>query len=59
MYQKPTVQKFGMFRDLTRAGCTGTSDGATFYGTTGPSVGDEPRLTNGTIDFCFTAAGSR
>jgi len=56
MYQKPTVQKFGTFRSLTQAGCTGSSDGATFYGTTGPSVGSVPRYTNGTVDFCFSSA---
>lgn len=26
MYDKPTVQRFGTFRDLTRLGCTGISD---------------------------------
>ncbi len=58
MYEKPTVQKFGTFRDLTQAGCTGASDGATFMGS-GTSVGDVPRITNGTTDYCFTNAGSR
>ena len=58
MYQKPTVQKFGTFRDLTRAGCTGASDGATFVGS-GPSVGIPPRVTNGTTYFCFDQPGSR
>ena len=57
MYQKPTVQKFGTFRNLTQAGCTGESDGQTYMGS-GPSVGNVPRVTNGTTDFCFTG-GSR
>ena len=26
MYQKPSVSRFGTFRELTQAGCTGTSD---------------------------------
>lgn len=59
MYQKPYVQRFGSFRDLTQAGCTGVSDGETFKGVTGPSVGNTPRVTNGTTDFCFFGAGSR
>ena len=58
MYQKPSVQKFGTFRDLTQAGCMGTSDGETFRGS-GPSVGNVPRITAGTTDFCFTSRGSR
>ena len=58
MYQKPSVQRFGTFRDLTQAGCSGMTDGETFRGS-GPSVGSVPRVTNGTTDFCFTSAGSR
>ena len=58
MYEKPSVQRFGTFRDLTQAGCSGMSDGETFKGT-GPSVGNTPRITNGTTDFCFVSAGSR
>ena len=56
MYQKPSVEKFGTFRELTQAGCTGASDGKTFEGS-GPSVGGTPRITNGTTDFCFTSRG--
>ena len=56
MYQKPTVERFGSFRDLTQAGCSGTTDGMTFMGS-GPSVGSVPRTTNGTTDFCFTTRG--
>ncbi len=56
-YEKPTVQKFGTFRHLTRAGCVSIGDGKTFEGS-GPSVGSEPRITDGTTDYCFTG-GSR
>ena len=59
-YQKPTVTRFGDFRALTAAGCTGgATDGRTFYGETGPSVGDTPRITSGTTDYCFSSRGSR
>ena len=59
MYYKPSVRRFGTFRDLTQAGCNGLTDGETFKGTTGPSVGNTPRITSGTTDYCFTSAGSR
>ncbi len=58
MYQKPSVQRFGAFRSFTQAGCNGSSDNVTFMGS-GPSVGSEPRHTNGTIDYCFSEGGSR
>lgn len=29
MYEKPKVQRFGTFRELTQAGLTGTCDGFT------------------------------
>ena len=32
VYQKPVLQKFGTFRDLTRIGFTGSSDGASVLG---------------------------
>jgi len=56
MYQKPTIARFGTFRDLTQAGCIGTTDGRSFEGS-GTSVGSTPRITNGTTDFCFTGIG--
>lgn len=34
MYVKPVLQKFGSFRDLTRIGFTGSSDGASVLGPT-------------------------
>ena len=58
MYQSPTVVRFGSFRDLTQAGCSGTTDGMSFMGS-GPSTGSVPRVTNGTTDYCFTSPGSR
>jgi hypothetical protein len=60
MYQKPAVEKFGTFRTLTRAGCNpSNADGATFMGVHG-GQGDPPRVTNGTVDYCFTGSkGSR
>ena len=33
-YQKPTLEKFGTFRDLTRLGFTSASDGASICGVT-------------------------
>ena len=60
MYEAPNITRFGSFRDLTRAGCSGpTSDGMTFYGQTGASIGNTPRITSGTIDYCFAGATSR
>lgn len=59
-YARPTLTRLGTFRDLTRAGCTGQSDGATFYASgTAVATGDTPRVTSGTIDYCFSARGSR
>jgi hypothetical protein len=58
MYEKPRVQRFGTFRQLTQAGCTGMSDGRIWEGA-GTAVGDTPRITSGTTDFCFTQRGSR
>ena len=32
MYQKPMLEKFGTFRDLTRLGFSSASDGASIFG---------------------------
>jgi len=32
MYKKPALQKFGVFRELTRVGFSGSSDGASVIG---------------------------
>ena len=53
MYQKPSLQRFGTFRDLTQAGCQGALDGRVVEGI-GTSTGSQP---NATADFCFV--GSR
>ena len=55
-YEKPIITRFGSFREITRGGCNTPSDGKTFEG--GTSVGNEPRITNGTTDYCFVG-GSR
>jgi hypothetical protein len=34
MYQKPVLQKFGSFRDLTLLGVNGSTDGAVVLGIT-------------------------
>ena len=58
MYQKPSISRFGTFRDLTLAGCTGASDGFTAVGNT--SVGSTPEVdpVAGTTDICLRS-GSR
>lgn len=35
MYQKPRLDRFGSFRELTQVGFSGASDGTTFIGVTG------------------------
>ena len=62
MYYKPTIQRFGSFRDLTRVGCAGGSDGMMFQG--GVAVGSVPTFSGSTMvttDFCYMspAGGSR
>ena len=59
-YQKPAVERFGTFRDLTQAGCAGGSDGATLQGSV--SIGSTPTFSGTnpvTTDFCFVAPGTR
>ena len=38
MYEKPTVEKFGTFRDLTRLGFNGGSDGISIFGPGTPAA---------------------
>jgi hypothetical protein len=61
MYQKPMVERFGTFRELTQAGCTGGSDGQVFQGA--GSIGSTPTFSGSnpvTTDYCFvTPVGSR
>jgi hypothetical protein len=40
MYQNPTVERFGTFRDLTQQGYNGANDGLTFNGTNGNNCQD-------------------
>jgi hypothetical protein len=40
MYQKPTVERFGTFRDLTQQGFNGNNDGITFNGVNGNNCQD-------------------
>ncbi len=59
-YEKPAVERFGTFRDLTQAGCAGASDGMMQAGSV--SVGSTPTFSGSnpvTTDFCFVAAGTR
>ena len=37
IYQKPTLEKFGTFRDLTRLGIDRANDGVGIFGTVGCS----------------------
>lgn len=39
MYQKPHIEKFGSFRELTRVGAIGSSDGGTFRGASSVGCG--------------------
>ena len=58
MYQKPALQRFGTFRDLTQAGCVGASDGFAVEGI-GTSTGARPTGNVGDGDnaqFCFVAS---
>jgi hypothetical protein len=41
VYQKPKVERFGTFRELTQVGFQGTSDGFTICGTTSPATGND------------------
>lgn len=36
MYQKPTLQRFGSFRELTKLGIDSSTDGASFLGIGSP-----------------------
>ena len=53
MYQKPKVERFGTFRELTRVGFNGTTDGFTICGVNG-GTGNE--LCNLPDDQCRTGS---
>lgn len=38
-YQKPLVEKFGSFRELTQLGLSSASDGASIFGISGCQTG--------------------
>ena len=59
MYQKPTVQRFGTFRDLTRQGFSGSLDGATFGATNGSNCQDFDIGGGRTTLTCIIGTGSR
>ena len=42
MYQKPQLERFGTFRDVTQAGCVSASDNITVNGGGATSVGSKP-----------------
>ena len=58
MYQKPMIERFGSFRDLTQTGCFGAADGFSVPGI-GASVGTTPRPdASGTTDICLENSDS-
>ena len=60
MYNKPRVERFGTFRDLTRQGFQGTTDGLTFGGVTGSNCQNEILASGATTLVCIisTPVGS-
>ena len=58
-YSKPSVQRFGTFRDLTRQGFHGAADGAMFGSTTGNNCQDFDVGGGMTTLTCIIGTGSR
>ncbi|MDQ6829046.1 MAG: lasso RiPP family leader peptide-containing protein [Gemmatimonadota bacterium] len=58
MYSKPLVQRFGTFRELTRQGFTGATDGITFAGVTGSNCQQEITVGGMTTLVCIVGGGS-
>jgi hypothetical protein len=60
MYQKPSVKKFGSFRELTKVGFNNVSDGGAVFGT---AVGNNCQQVvvggNTTTLNCIITGGSR
>jgi hypothetical protein len=59
MYQKPSVQRYGTFRELTQVGCFSVTDGVSIVGI-GSAVGSTPEVMTGadgvlTTKVCFAA----
>jgi len=57
MYQKPALEKFGTFRDLTQWGFASASDGGSIFGIS--SNGCSTRIGRRTLNIgCPTSGGS-
>lgn len=57
MYEKPALEKFGTFRDLTQWGFANASDGGSIFGIS--SSGCSTRIRRRTINIgCPTSGGS-
>ncbi len=54
MYEKPTLEKFGTFRELTQIGFSGATDGFTIIG---PPPGSSPASGCGLSPFIGGCAG--
>lgn len=56
MYQKPSLEKFGSFRDLTQWGFASASDGGSIFGIS--SSGCQTRIGRRTVSIgCPTTGG--
>ncbi|MDQ6827757.1 MAG: lasso RiPP family leader peptide-containing protein [Gemmatimonadota bacterium] len=58
MYNKPRVERFGTFRELTQQGFQGASDGITFAGTNGNNCQNEFLVNGQTTLVCIVGGGS-
>lgn len=58
MYTKPTLERYGTFRELTQVGFQGASDGVTFNGAGGPATGNGCTQDPNTGQICCPAARS-
>ncbi len=56
MYQKPALEKFGTFRDLTQWGFASASDGGSIFGIS--SSGCSTRIGGRTYSFGCPTSGS-
>ncbi len=58
MYSKPRVERFGTFRELTRQGFQGATDGVTFGGVTGNNCQNVISAGGLTTLVCIIGGGS-
>jgi hypothetical protein len=56
MYQKPALEKFGTFRDLTQWGLASASDGGSIFGIS--STGCSTRIGRRTFEIGCPAPGT-